>query len=443
MSTPPIRLSPRYSAIQHNKKDYAVGLFWQVASGAGPRVRKEALAFAKKLSKSHNFFCIKSEGVHQYGVGADENKYRTRQISAAATVYRNLPAGKALLAAWKIDSKFWLCIIKGGAIYPSGDRLLANEEEAKKLFEQTLYSDDWDFIIAPAEWEIENAKQTDLATFFKRPGQVRLASISSGRQGNILIAAGLAGILVFGGGWYGYRQYLNNAEEEMRRLALSIQPVRKKPKVPKKTISWKYLPNNQAVHNRCVGGITTYWRSARAIPGWGISSVKCNVLEQKITAVWQRYGGNAERFQQFVAHLKLPYDIFEFGAGGQSAILVKSWTFPRKEIGESKPSLTREDAEVRLWTLQQRTGINLSVSRGAIEGRIVKPPAGQVAQKGQGIRYSIRTSISPEKVFNELYKIPGSVVYKIDYTPNQNSWAMEGFIHQKEKTQADDKKRSE
>ena len=406
-----------------NGRRYALGLFWQVTNLTSARaIRAEAIRFASKLPENHPFVCVKQDGVPQYAVGHEKGDYASNLLSAAETLFQNIPADSSFLGAWRVEDKFWSCIIKAGAIYPNGDGVWESEQEAHAIIQQNALTDDWNQIIAPDHWSIPNAKDVPLDNFFKKPGHSRLTPTKGGNKIYILAAAAICAIAL-----YGAQRYIG------QEIPIVIPETFNQPVAPKEVVqpAWKYLPKSAAVHKACMKNIRDFYKAFLKIPGWIGIHVVCDLRERKITADWSRSTGTASIFRKYAERL-FPGEKINFGPAGQTASLSRSWTPEKNDIGETPPELSSEDIEIKLWSLRQRTQINLSINRSELDNRIIAPPPGTIAKKGRGIMFTVSTQVAPEKVFYPLYRMGGSVVYVIRFDHQNKSWTMEGFIHAKD-----------
>lgn len=425
--------------IRVKNRDYAVGLFWQVATSMAPaQIQREAVLFAQKLAQPHKYVCVKPFGIKQYGLGASKHHYNPKSISAAATAAENVPATRSFLGVWKIKGGFWLCALRAGAIHPNGDKIFVNEEAARQAFLHNLELDEWNQIIAPASWGIDSADEISLESFFRKPGTGRVIVIGDSNRRIMAMAA--SALLLLGGGYFAFN-YTSAADGWFRGIDTSVleelpvpTPVRKKVEF-EEVQSWRYIPVNSRTHNQCMHSVRDFYKQ---IPGWSVSTIECDAVEGVFTSTWSRYsGGTARMFDQYSRHYRsngsMPYDERSFGGSGQSAVLTRQWRIDEEEnIAASEPQLSLEEAEVHLWTLQQSTGIDLNIRRDSVDPRIVYPPRGYTVLNGRGLRFTLSTNLDPAKMFRNLYKIPGSVIYKITYQKERNLWRVEGFIHQKE-----------
>ena len=403
---------------------YSLGFFWQVTSFSGTRrIRAEAERFSQKLPAAHNFLCIKTKGVAQYGIGADINGYAghtNRAFSAAETVFQNINPGSSFIAVWQLGKKYWLCMIRAGVIYPNGDRLFDDAESARSTLEQNVLNDQWDQIIAPKDWNIKDSTHASLKDFLEENGKARLLPLK--QPAWIPLAAAGIVILFVGGGLYSI------FAPEPPPPTPVYKPVAKK-KVLINEPAWKFLPKNTSVHRECMKNIKDFYRSFVTIPGWRGTNVTCDVRRRTIIAKWRRDTGTANVFYRY-ARVRFPGEEPVFTSGGQGASITRKWDFKDDKVGQSRPSLSRREIEIRLWSLRQSTRINLQVSRGEIDNQIIIPPKGIVVTKNQGILFTVSTNLTPDKIFIPLYKIAGSVIYSIRFEYQSNRWTMEGFINE-------------
>jgi len=103
----------------------------------------------------------------------------------------------SFLGVFKVDTGWWYVCFRNDVILSDGDTLFADEKDAKNQFISMLVVPDWDVLFAPAEWGIEETRDTDLGALLKKGLQAKLEKISAKCLHILMKYKSLSGYVMF------------------------------------------------------------------------------------------------------------------------------------------------------------------------------------------------------------------------------------------------------
>jgi hypothetical protein len=156
---------------------FAFGLDWMTAAANKQSIAQAKLS-ARKQKATHIAWRLAKAQVGLTRLESDlpENALFSPWRSAAAA-FADLPYS-SLLAAFKFrDGKTWILAATNGRIYAKGDRVFADDEAARRYFDELFAQQYWNDIFAPSDWQ-SRAKQIDpLAVLRRRRPEGKIAGL--------------------------------------------------------------------------------------------------------------------------------------------------------------------------------------------------------------------------------------------------------------------------
>lgn len=163
--------------IHINKKKYAVGLFWQpVASGFSGR--NYARSLSRSVDKKLNLY---TEARAMVGMGSYSYGQYGGMPVAAAEVMNGLSEYSSFLAAFDVDSGFYLVAVRNGVILV--DKFFTNKDEARAEYEKLSELPDWSAFIAPENWSVPRAVERKISKVVSQNPRILLRAVSRLRAG--------------------------------------------------------------------------------------------------------------------------------------------------------------------------------------------------------------------------------------------------------------------
>ena len=280
---------PSADVITVGKDKFVTGIFWQPFRDLTNKQKeiKESAKFA-----SSDLFCLKTKGVHQYGLASTKSGFKAGQVSAAVAVAMVLSDKSSTVAVFKVDIGWWLLVIRNDMILPEEDRILKTEVDAKKAFVSMLSVPDWGYKICPADWNISDTKEIKIEEVLT--GKYTKSKLEKVDK-TVMFATIAIIILLIAGGigkfvWDKKREELIRIQrqiEESRRLELKKLEEQKKKqeelanmKVPP---AWEKIIEPNEFANTCMKYVRSNFQK---FAGWKLKSIECSVDDIKIE--WAR-----------------------------------------------------------------------------------------------------------------------------------------------------------
>ncbi|MHA1540879.1 MAG: type 4b pilus protein PilO2 [Alphaproteobacteria bacterium] len=417
------RIIPQVITVKNKK--YAVGLFWQpLASG------KQKLGFIEKTARSliggAQFFCIRSGGSSQFGLGFSKKGHKKNLPIATLSIASALKDKASVLAVFKVKEGWWLVVIRNNLILPEDDFLFEKEEEAQKSFNELLNLPDWGYKIAPASWQITGTKDVSLSNLLQKSRPVLLKSIAKKSIFQILFI-----LLFLGIGGYFLKGIIFPKvpvmQKSFHKKKFSPEKIKKKTKKKKsilKTIkqeikskkqisSWENLLDLKEHASFCQSGLKYF---GYPIPGWEMTEINCDNLE--IKSKYQRRGGSLDFFKTAYRTYFNTAKI-EIVNSGNSILL--SMKLPKISKKTTKPFLKKEEIENRLISFSQKTDQKIVITK---ERSVAKTP-----QKFSIVNFSFSSKI-PVRDWSVILSTFGAVEWKsMQWRVQNKTWNAKGVIY--------------
>ncbi|MHA1550089.1 MAG: type 4b pilus protein PilO2 [Alphaproteobacteria bacterium] len=339
-------------------KSYAVGLFWQPL-----QTGRQQLHFIERTARSliggGQFFCTKSGGAPQFGLGFSKRGHKKGQPVATLSIALALKDKPSTLAVFKVKQGWWMAVIRNNLILPEDDFLFEKEDDAKKAFEDLLSLPDWGYKIAPASWNISGTQDMPVGKLLDRVRSVPLQSLASFSSKYIILFA-----LILGLGFYFTKNIFFPKTIPMQKQTHSkkfkpkkisgktktggkfFNPVVQK-KIEKPLVSWEKLPDFVEQATLCEKGRSYL---VQVIVGWELSEVKC--VKNTLTALYKRKNGSLD-FIQTAHKTFFPDAKLDILKKGDTALVTLA--LPQGKTHSAPPVLSKSELEQRLLTFSQRT----------------------------------------------------------------------------------------
>lgn len=287
-------------------KVYAVGLFWQPLQ-VEKNYSEEVKVAVQTVVVGANLYCLKKGTASQYGLGFVSYGQKAGMPAGASGIANALRDKSSAVCVFKVNEGWWFITIRNNLILSEEDTVYTDENDAREAFNSMLSIPDWGYKIAPASWEIEDAKEISAAELLSKAQSVELKNIGTNKLKSVIVI-----IIALAGIWYYFRQ--QNIKEEQERIAreLRMAEAKKKlatpppPPAPPPLAPWESLTNITDMAKKCTVLIIN---STAAVPGWELTESLC--IEKQIRSEWKRKYGTvgwifeAQRFGTLPENLKL------------------------------------------------------------------------------------------------------------------------------------------
>ncbi len=359
------RIIPQIITVK--KKQYVVGLFWQPLPGS-----RQKLNFIEKTARSliggAQFFCIRSGGASQFGLGFSKKGHKKNLPVATLSVASALKDKTSTLAVFKVKQGWWLVVLRSNLILPEDDFLFEKEADAKKNFMELLDLPDWGYKIAPASWDISGTQDMELSKLVERVRPVLLQPIAKKKTFTIIFILLFLAI----GGYFakGYlfpktpimkksnykKKFVPKKIKGKKNLAekSKLNLIKQKKEIKKVNYSWENLLDLTEHASFCQNGLRYF---GHPIPGWTLFEMNCDTVELKVR--YERRGGSLDFFNT-------AYDAYfqeskmKVEDSGNTVWL--SMKLPKISKKSVKPFLQKKEIEQRLLTFAQKIKQNISIS---------------------------------------------------------------------------------
>lgn len=348
--------------IGKNAKRFTGGLFWQPLARDGQNTKIDIDHIASE--QSFDLMVLRTTGLAQVGFGTTLNGMSAGLYSAAAVVSKGMEVlglSRTALCAIQIDDTRWLYFAQRDAvILPHGD-VLGDEATVKTLLFEQMSISDWETIIAPTHWHINEATQYVFEDFLPKKGKggfdykswwklkpVHRKFVDLKRVLQIALVVGViaAGIFLYGK----WQQHI--AQKKMTELQVAKEMLAPKAELKAKPERpWKKMPKALVFANACLNAIKTVPSLYPA--NWQLRDTVCG--DGLLTVVWIKpEAGNLAALLEIIPNAEIAGD-------GKSATLTLALTLP---VGDDE---TLDSQKVRIQALHNAAQrINLPITIGEI-----------------------------------------------------------------------------
>ena len=418
-----------------NRKEYAVGLFWQPLQDPDdpiPEIRE-----TMESDTDACLYTLYTEGrAPQYGVGRASHGHKEGQIAAASSVLSALSEKSSFVAVFEVKEGWWFVAARNDLVLPEEDVLYRTEAEAKDAFFSMMAVPDWGFKIAPDTWHLDGAQEMDLSELFRNATPSRLQGISASRSTKVLIVMALllfaiVALIV---------ALIFFLVENDDRPSVEIAPVslqaQIEPVVPKleEEKPWERLVSVNPFLETCWS--YSYQLKATQIPGWGLQNIVCT--HDGIKSGWHKTWTQGGR----VAWIQKAFEKYEFknfvttqidDSATSASVYVKFENLP---LRPSHPTHSLKKLQRELIDISQAMNFPISMSPGEVVGESQSNNPNQEPPTYRYLSFSFSSNLDPPAWESFFDKFTALEIVKVEYNPNSdalsNNWKYEGRIYEKQ-----------
>lgn len=394
------------------KRDYAVGLLWNSVENAS-NAAKEARAMAGTAGMDSDFYCVRIEGVPQYGLGSQEIGHKAGMPSLAAHAASN--KGGSWLGAFPVRDGFYLLAVKDDAVLSEYDRFYPSEDEARSAFWDLHQAERWPESFAPTSWGIEDAEDRAIEDFLLgRPPAKLIGVSSSGKLLKIGLVVTVVGAAAFGG--YSYIEHQREMEEQARiQEMLRLAEERSRAAAENAAVvvpppPWEGQPAGTAFLEACADGMR---KIGFGTAGWKLTGLSCS--EGAVSAELTRAGGTINWVAATLNDGDFRPSIFPTS----ETTVVASWAMAEMPVHPKEiEAVTLVDVRRYLLSGFEETFTPITFEVGAATDFYA------------GLIFTFETGVPPLSYAPILNRIPGLVVTAVALNPDTSIWTVKGQVHE-------------
>lgn len=410
-----------------NGTTYAVTLFWSTLNNVSDPY-EEVQETIHEMLEGSDLFCVRSGTSPQYGIGSSAEGHKPGMPSAAAAIAEIYQDKPTFVAMFRVDEGYWLVAARTGVILAENDYLYLNEDDAKQAFKSILAMPGWERRIAPADWEIEDTEEVELAKILKSPRGSKLQRVDKSHQKKMQLMIG-GGALLFLIIIY---NMFGSAPAPKRKLGpiKPLAPVEVEEEKPIQFVEvkpWEKLHVNEDFLNRCYAGVQQV--KAMVIPGWQVGDIMCT--HAGLSTSWSMKSGHLgwlkRAFEEY-STAGLDYALSESGTG--AVVTISLGEIP---LHNQTPKYMTFESRELLTDIFQAINMNINFGIDNVKSEI---PTGIGGEK------SVLTKIYNYLVFNfesdlmwqewlgVFNQFPALELTKLGYNIENNTWNYEGRIYE-------------
>lgn len=411
--------------VKIGKQTYAVGLIWQTTS-SGDDAEAEAKLAAKDDLYRANSYCIRESAIIQYGLGQKTMGHRPGMRALAAMIADKMTGN--WLAAFEVENDIYLVAVRDGQILSDYDRLLTQLREARDLFNELLYSAEWDAVLAPVGWAVDEADPSDLNTYIDSGRDFRLKSVGSNAKQLVLVV----GVVALAAGGYMFMQPSDDygdwqpptdygmPPDEMGGPGDGLGegpldgenadpiPVEQPPTPP-----WVNRPNGIGALIACTDDIKIAPIEA---PGWDTDEVSCSGTD--ITLSLSRTRGNVLWAQEYFQGLGHRADF-----GNRAGANALGHTYPASFVSP----YTADVATQSIDKVQRYLGLHFEeLGQDITFDPTPNYSDGIVDRYYERGGFTFETDLDPTEFIDVLSPIPALLIEEVHYSLEQSVWSISG-----------------
>jgi len=392
---------------------YASSLFWQPLRNIDDPYTEISEA-AENVLEGADLFAIKKGKSPQFGLCIAAQGYQKGTRVAAVALIGALSNATSFLAVFKVDNGWWYVCVRNDVILSDGDLLFLNEQEAKDQFLSMLAVPDWGYKIAPAEWNIEDTHEADLAALFKKAPKAVLQKVHAlrGKKLFIFVAA-----LIIAGIWSLstiFNILFNSAPPKPIVAPVAIKTV-DQVALPPEPKPWESIIVPAEVLSSCYQGVQSL--VGISTPGWHIGGITCT--PEGLVTSWRMEIGRLSWIDKALSNSGVMFSKKSISPSGTE--VVASIPMPRLRKHNSEPKMNGVDLVNTINDLFQ--GLQMGISLGS---QTWTSPQNNVYKS---VRFSFTSKHDPIVWADILTKFSGLTINMIKYDTNTNSWYYEGAIY--------------
>ena len=392
---------------------YAASLFWQpLRNGDDPYT--EITDAAENVLEGSDLFALRRGKIPQFGLCISSQGYKKGMKVAANGFMNALPEASSALAVFKVDTGWWYVCIRNDIILSDGDVLFLNEQEAKDQFTAMLAVPDWQYKIAPAEWNIEDTKQIDINNFLITSPKENLQKVHALRGTKLLIVLTVAAIAAI---WLlstVISLVFSSKPQKPIVAPVAIRTIEQAPPPPEPK-PWENILRPEQVLKGCYEGVQVL--VGIPTPGWRIGGITCT--PDGLVTSWRMEMGRLMWIDKALETSGVNFLDRELAPSGTE--VMASIAMPKIDTFNSPPKFTPKDLNDTLNDLFQ--GLQMGMSKSL---QTWTSPQGNVYHY---MSFSFSSRHDPIVWSDLLTKFSGLMINVVKYDTNTNSWQYEGAIY--------------
>ena len=393
--------------------NYATSLFWQPLRNSDDPYTEISEA-AENVLEGADLFALKKGKSPQFGLCISSQGYQKGTRVAASALVSALSDAPSFLAVFKVDRGWWYVCVRNDVILSDGDMLFFNEQEAKDQFSSMLAVPDWGYKIAPAEWNIEDTQEADLASLLKNAPKEVLQKIHALRGTKLMIVVAIAAIAAI---WLisTIISTVFNSEPPKPIVApIAIKTV-DQVAAPPEPKPWEAIPSPIQILSGCFQGVQNL--VGISTPGWHIGGITCT--PEGLVTSWHMEVGRLSWIDKALNNSGVIFSSKSIAPNGTEVIA--SAPMPRLTTLNSPPKMNGVDLVNTINDLFQ--GLQMSIS---LASQTWTSPQNNVYKS---VKFAFSSRHDPMVWADILTKFSGLTINVIKYDTNTNSWYYEGAIY--------------
>ena len=415
---------------EHGGAKFVSGLFWQVLSR--PREAKQE---AKELGESMQFdyMVLRNAGsVIQSGFAARSDGAADGMISFAATIARVLEGSDSPPQNWIAAIELptgdvGFVAVREGAMLPDGDFCAPREEILNRMTAEYGLGE-WEVVICPDDFGFAGSVPRSFDEFLpldkkgkvKAPAAIILDPLK--RKLPIKqIAAVLGVLLVAGGAYMSYSNYVESEAFKAREQALLEQKQRMEEEERRRAMAsppWATVTDSMSLVKACEDAIFTLDLKPS---DWTFDAAVCGAAGS-MSAVYKRGESSSTVFDV----KSVLGEGFRTDWSGESGALQKKLDI---QIAKAESLWKSDEIVMKMVGTAQKLGLKLSIKPA---GSSVGPGVPVAAQEGSVLKFkklafSAESEIQPS-YFSEVLSLPGVRVQSLKVSP-AGRWSFDGEIY--------------
>lgn len=392
---------------------YATSLFWQPLRNVDdPYLEVEDAA--EEVLEGADLFVLKKGKSPQFGLCISSQGYQKGTRAAIPALVGALSEATSFLAVFKVNNGWWYVCVRNDIVLSDGDMLFFNEQDAKDQFSSMLAVPDWNYKIAPAEWNIADTRELNLEEILKQGPKEILQKIHALR-GAKLVAAIVVSLVV--GIWLlsSIISFIMKPRAPKPIVApIAIKEVQKTPPPPEPK-PWEAIPRPEQILSKCYNGVQDL--VTISTPGWKIGGITCT--PEGLVTSWKMEIGRLSWIDKALKDSGIVFSSKSISPNGTEVIA--SMPISRAKTFNSPPTMNGVDLVNTINDLFQ--GLQMQVS---LSSQTWTSPQNKVYKS---VKFSFSSKHDPLVWADILTKFSGLMINLIKYDTNTNSWYYEGAIY--------------
>jgi len=392
---------------------YATSLFWQPLRNSDDPYT-EITDASENVLEGADLFALRRGKTPQFGLCVSSQGYKRGMKVAAIGLMNALSDASSLLAVFKVETGWWYVCIRNDIILSDGDILFTTEEEAKEQFTSMLAVPDWQYKIAPKEWNIEDSRQFNLESVLITSSKEGLQKVHALRGTKLLVVLTVSAIASI---WLlstVISLIFNSKPQKPIVAPVAIKTVEQAPPPPEPK-PWENILRPDQVLRACYEGVQVL--VGISTPGWHIGGITCT--PNSLVTSWRMEIGRLTWIDKALENSGVTFATRELAPSGTD--VMASISMPKIDTFNSPPKFTAKDLTDTLNDLFQ--GLQMTMNRNL---QTWTSPQGNVYRY---MTFAFSSKHNPVVWSDLLTKFSGLMINVVKYDTNTNSWQYEGAIY--------------